>query len=94
MGSRKVTTQNLEVVSTDEAAGLILVRGAVPGAKGGWVTISDAVKKPLNKDVPIPAAIKGTVKDKNETELENNEAVVTTPVNEAPVEEKVKDDES
>jgi large subunit ribosomal protein L3 len=93
MGSRKVTTQNLEVVSTDEAAGLILVRGSVPGAKGGWVTISDAVKKPLNNDAPIPAAIKGSVKDNNETDLEK-ESVVTTPVDETPVEEKVKNDES
>jgi large subunit ribosomal protein L3 len=93
MGSRKVTTQNLEVVSTDEAAGLILVRGAVPGAKGGWVTISDAAKKPLNNDAPLPAAIKGTVKDNNESDLEK-ESVVTTPVDETPVEEKVKNDES
>ena len=57
------------------------------------MTISDAVKKPLNKDAPIPAAIKVTVKENNETELEN-EDVVTTPVNENAVEEKVKDDES
>ena len=49
MGSRKVTTQNLEVVSTNEETGVILVRGAVPGAKGGWVTISDAVKKQLTR---------------------------------------------
>ena len=93
MGSRKVTTQNLEVVSTDEEAGLILVRGAVPGARGGWVTISDAVKKPVNKDAPIPAAIKDTVKENSGADIDN-EAVVTTPVNESPVEEKVKDDES
>ena len=93
MGSRKVTTQNIEVVSTDEKAGLILVRGAVPGARGGWVTISDAVKKPVNKDAPIPAAIKDSVKENNGADLEN-ESAVTTPVNENPVEEKVKDDES
>ena len=91
MGSRKVTTQNLEVVSTDEEAGLILVRGAVPGARGGWVTISDAVKKPVNKDAPLPAAFKG--KENNETDLENK-AVVTNPADQSPVEEKVKDDES
>ena len=91
MGSRKVTTQNLEVVSTDEEAGLILVRGAVPGARGGWVTISDAVKKPVNKDAPIPAAIK--VKENNKTDLEN-QAVITKPADQGPVEEKVKDDES
>ena len=93
MGSRRVTTQNLEVVSTDEEAGLILVRGAVPGAKGGWVTISDAVKKPVNKDAPIPAAIKDAVKENNVADLENDVAI-TTPANERPVEEKVKDDES
>ena len=93
MGSRKVTTQNLEVVSTDEEAGLILVRGAVPGAKGGWVTISDAVKKPVNKDAPIPAAIKGAVKENNKKRPRKRSSV-TTPVNESPVEEKVKDDES
>ena len=93
MGSRKVTTQNLVVVSTDEEAGLILVRGAVPGARGGWVTISDAVKKPVSNDAPIPAAIKGAVKENNEKEPEK-EPEVTTPVNETPVDEKVKDDES
>ena len=93
MGSRKVTTQNLEVVSTDEEAGFILVRGAVRGAKGGWVTISDAVKKPVNKDAPVPAAVKYAVQENDKVDPEN-EAVVTTPVNESPVEEKVKDDES
>ena len=93
MGSRKVTTQNLEVVSTDEEAGLILVRGAVPGAKGGWVTISDAVKKPVNKAAPIPAAIKDAVKENHGAVLEN-EGAVASPANERPVEEKVKDDES
>ena len=91
MGSRKVTTQNLEVVSTDEEAGLILVRGAVPGARGGWVTISDAVKKPVNKDAPLPAAFKG--KEINKTDLEN-QAAVTKPADQSPVEEKVIDDES
>ena len=93
MGSKKVTTQNLEVVSTDEEAGLILVRGAVPGAKGGWVTISDAIKKPANQDAPIPAAFKGRVQENNETELEK-EAKVTKSVDEIPLEQKVKDDES
>ena len=93
MGSRKVTTQNLEVVSTDEEAGLILVRGAVPGAKGGWVTISDAVKKPVNKDAPIPAAIKDAVKENNGADPENG-AVATAPLSESPIDEKVKDDES
>src|SRR5690606_9907115 len=48
---------NLEVVKTDVERGLILVRGAVPGAKGGWVLIRDAVKRPP-KEAPTPGAIR------------------------------------
>ena len=44
MGQTRVTTQNLEVVSTDENRGLILVKGAVPGSKGAWIVVRDAVK--------------------------------------------------
>lgn len=58
MGAARVTTQNLEVVRTDADRGLIMVKGAVPGSKGGWVTIKDAVKKKLPDGVPFPAAIK------------------------------------
>jgi large subunit ribosomal protein L3 len=49
-----VTTLNLKVVSTDVERGLILVEGAVPGAKGGWITVRDAVKKALPKEAPKP----------------------------------------
>jgi len=45
MGAARVTTQNLQVVKTDTDRGLIMIKGAVPGSKGGWVTIKDAVKK-------------------------------------------------
>ena len=58
MGAAKVTTQNLQVVKTDLDRGLIMIKGAVPGSKGGWVTVKDAVKKPLPDGVPFPAAIK------------------------------------
>jgi large subunit ribosomal protein L3 len=58
MGAVRVTTQNLEVVKTDADRGLIMVKGAVPGSKGGWVTIKDAVKKKLPENVPFPAALK------------------------------------
>ncbi len=58
LGSVRVTTQNIQVVKTDADRGLIMVKGSVPGAKGGWVTIKDAVKKPLPNDVPMPAALK------------------------------------
>jgi large subunit ribosomal protein L3 len=54
MGVERVTTLNLKVVQTDVARGLILVEGAVPGAKGGWITVRDAVKKALPKEVPQP----------------------------------------
>ena len=49
-GDERVTTQNLQVVRTDVERGLILIRGAVPGAKGGWVMLRDAVRRPLPKD--------------------------------------------
>jgi len=57
-GVERVTTQNLQVVRTDTDRGLILVRGAVPGAKGGWVMLRDAVKRPLPKDAPKPGAFR------------------------------------
>jgi large subunit ribosomal protein L3 len=58
MGAVRVTTQNLQVVKTDADRGLILVKGAVPGSAGGWVTVKDAVKKAPFADAPRPAAIK------------------------------------
>jgi large subunit ribosomal protein L3 len=54
MGTDRVTTLNLKVVQTDVERGLILVEGAVPGAKGGWIMVRDAVKKALPKDAPQP----------------------------------------
>ena len=63
MGSARVTTQNLEVVKTDSDRGLIMVKGAVPGSKGGWVTIKDAVKKPLPENVILPAALKSAAEE-------------------------------
>ena len=58
LGAVRVTTQNLQVVKTDADRGLILVKGAVPGSKGGWVTVKDAVKKAPFADAPRPAAIR------------------------------------
>jgi large subunit ribosomal protein L3 len=54
MGTDTVTTQNLKVVRTDVERGLILVEGSVPGFAGGWIAVSDAVKKPAHKDTPVP----------------------------------------
>lgn len=45
LGSEKVTVQNLEVVKIDAENNLIAVKGAIPGAKGGYVVVTDAVKK-------------------------------------------------
>ena len=58
MGAARVTTQNLQVVRTDSDRGLIMIKGAVPGAKGGWVTVKDAVKKPFPENAILPAALK------------------------------------
>ena len=60
MGAARVTVQNLEVVRTDADRGLVMVKGAVPGSKGGWVTIRDAVKKAAPDGLPTPAAIRAT----------------------------------
>ncbi|WP_085641678.1 50S ribosomal protein L3 [Marivita geojedonensis] len=58
MGAVKVTTQNLQVVKTDAERGIIMIKGAVPGAKGGWVTVKDAMKKPVPENVILPAALR------------------------------------
>ena len=58
MGVDRITTLNLRVVSTDVERGLILVEGAVPGSKGGWIRVRDAVKKPLPKEAPKPGKFK------------------------------------
>jgi large subunit ribosomal protein L3 len=60
LGDRQVTVHNLEVVLTDVERGLILVRGAVPGSKGGYVLIRDAVRLPAPEGVPLPAAVRAT----------------------------------
>jgi large subunit ribosomal protein L3 len=58
LGAVRTTTQNLQIVRTDADRGLIMVKGAVPGSKGGWVTVKDAVKKPAHADAPKPAAVR------------------------------------
>jgi large subunit ribosomal protein L3 len=54
LGVERVTTLNLKVVQTDVERGLIFVEGAVPGSKGGWIMVRDAVKKAMPKDLPRP----------------------------------------
>ncbi|MHA3839938.1 50S ribosomal protein L3 [Sphingomonas aestuarii] len=57
MGARNRTQQNLEIVSTDAARGLIFVKGSVPGSKGGWLIVKDAVKVDRHADAPYPAGL-------------------------------------
>lgn len=59
LGVEQVTTQNLTVVQTDEAEGLLLIKGAIPGHDGSYVLVSDAVKRAAPKGLPFPAALKG-----------------------------------
>ena len=57
MGAKQRTVLNLEVFGVDEERGLILIKGAVPGAEGAWVRVRDAVKKAAPKDAPFPAGL-------------------------------------
>jgi large subunit ribosomal protein L3 len=58
MGDKNRTQQNLEIVSTDVERGLIFVKGSVPGSKGGWLIVKDAVKVSRHADALFPAGIK------------------------------------
>lgn len=57
LGVERVTTLNLEVAAVDAEKGLIMLKGAVPGAKGGFVLVRDAVKRPGPAGAPYPAAL-------------------------------------
>src|SRR5689334_18197528 len=57
MGARNRTQQNLEIVRTDPIRGLLFVKGSVPGHKGSWLTVTDAIKLPRNENAPYPAGI-------------------------------------
>jgi large subunit ribosomal protein L3 len=57
LGSERVTIQGLEIVRVDEERGLVWVKGAIPGAAGGWVEVRDAVKGVKVDDLPYPAKL-------------------------------------
>ncbi len=101
MGDARVTTQNLEVVSIDEDRNLILVKGAVPGAKNGYVEVRDALKKALPDEVPFPTSeIKAAEEPKAEAskkDVKDEAATESTPAEEAKAEapaEEVKAEEA
>ena len=58
MGQVLVTTQNVEIAKVDVERGLIMIKGGVPGSKGSWVMVRDAVKRALPKEAPKPAAVR------------------------------------
>ncbi|TNE59821.1 MAG: 50S ribosomal protein L3 [Alphaproteobacteria bacterium] len=92
MGDVRVTTLNLEVVSTDTERGLILVKGAVPGSKGGWVTIRDAIKKAAPEGVPLPGGFRLT-QDVAPVEAAEEAPAEEAVADEAPAEEAKKDED-
>jgi len=67
-GVDNVTTQNVEVAKVDVERGLIMVRGAVPGHKGGWVMVRDAAKRPLPKEALKPASVVKAAKAESPSE--------------------------
>jgi len=75
MGAARVTTQNLQVVRTDTDRGLIMVKGAVPGSKGGWVTIKDAVKKAAPEGIIYPAGLRSAAEAAHKAAMEAAAAV-------------------
>jgi large subunit ribosomal protein L3 len=60
MGVDRVTTLNLEVAAVDPDKGLLMIKGAVPGSKGGYIMVRDAIKRPRPADAPYPAALRET----------------------------------
>jgi large subunit ribosomal protein L3 len=65
MGNTRITQQNLEVISTDEETGIIAVKGAVPGSRGGFILIKDAIKVDQPDNLPYPAALVSKKEDKS-----------------------------
>jgi large subunit ribosomal protein L3 len=73
LGAARVTVQNLEVISADAERGVLMIKGAVPGSKGGFVLVKDAAKRKPPDGLPFPAATRGA------------QASAETPVGEPPI---------
>lgn len=83
MGDGRVTTQNLRVVKVDVERGLILIRGAVPGSEGGWVTVCDAVKRSRPDDAPYPGAVRAAEEEASAEEAPAEETAAEAAAPEA-----------
>ena len=97
MGNRQVTAQSLEIISTDIDRGIILVKGAVPGSKGGFILVKDALKKKLPDEAPMPAGVRvetnnndGLMGQDTISDHEESEAA-KLPEQEKPIEEATAD---
>jgi large subunit ribosomal protein L3 len=75
LGDANVTIQNLKIVGLDEENNLILVKGAVPGHEGSYVTIKDAIKKLSSKETVYPGVLKNGNNKKIENVVMDNENV-------------------
>lgn len=78
MGNARVTTQNVMVVKTDVERGLIMVKGSVPGSKGGWIRIQDAVKKASHDGISYPGSFKAPEVKAKPAPKEKQEAPAAT----------------
>ncbi|NCP11533.1 MAG: 50S ribosomal protein L3 [Sphingomonadales bacterium] len=87
MGDRQRTQQNLEIVRTDVERGLLFVKGSVPGSKGGWLLVRDAVKLPRHADAPYPAGLKQAAN-------QNSDAAADTPADTAAATDATQAEES
>ena len=89
MGAVRNTTQNIEVVAVDLEESVVLLQGAVPGPKGGWVLISDAIKAKMPEDLPFPAGLVGddVAVDPPADDAADAAAAKAAPADEVPVDE-------
>ena len=94
MGAVRNTTQNIEVVGVDLEEGVVLLQGAVPGPKGGWVLISDAIKAKMPEDLPFPAGLVGddVAEDAPADDAADAAAAEAAPADEAPADEAPAED--
>ncbi len=76
MGDKYRTQQNLEVVGTDAARGLIFVKGSVPGSKGGWLFVKDAIKHARHAEAPFPAGLRAVAHDEESHVMEVEEGAI------------------
>jgi len=70
MGSTTITQQNLEILQIDDERGLIVIKGSLPGSKGSYIELRDAIKVVMPQNAPLPAAIKKSASAKAEVAAE------------------------